>query len=133
MEKKEKLMLVFDFLAEYLTKETESSDNGALSKAYDIMKKVDEMDKTDAKISSAVKSAIKKVKEETKSILETEKALEDSLSNEDTPFESQPQLSETFKQRTGVTLDAEGKLVEVKVGPIKEYTTISKVMDEINK
>lgn len=132
MEKKEKLMLVFDFLAEYLTQETESSDNGALSKAYDIMKKVDEMDKTDAKISSAVKSAIKKVKEETKSRLETEKVIEDNSSNEGMPVH-QSQLSETFKQRTGVTLDAEGRLVEVKVGPMKEYTTISKVMDEINK
>lgn len=135
MENKEKLMLVFDFLAEYLSNESNTNsdtainENSTMAKAYDIMKKMDEMDKTDAKIKSAVNNATKPLKE----AINKAKTLYKEESDLDKKTEEVKDLTEKFTERTGVTLDDEGKLVEVKVGPLKEYTTISQVMEEINK
>ena len=142
MENKEKLILVFDFLAEYLSNEsntnsdttntnshTTKNEDSTMVKAYDIMKKVDEMDKTDARIKSAVNNATKPLKEAINKVKTLYK--EELELNKKT--EEVKDLTEKFTERTGITLDDEGKLVEVKVGPLKEYTTISQVMEEINK
>lgn len=142
MENKEKLMLVFDFLAEYLSNEsntnsdttntnshTTKNEDSTMAKAYDIMKKVDEMDKTDARIKSAVNNATKPLKEAINKV----KTLYKEESELNKKAEEVKDLTEKFTERTGITLDDEGKLVEVKVGPLKEYTTISQVMEEINK
>ena len=142
MENKEKLMLVFDFLAEYLSNEsntnsdttntnsyTTKNEDSTMAKAYDIMKKVDEMDKTDARVKSAVNNATKPLKE----AINKAKTLYKEKLELNKKTEEVKDLTEKFTERTGITLDDEGKLVEVKAGPLKEYTTISQVMEEINK
>jgi predicted transcriptional regulator len=120
MNKKERLSLVFDFISDYLINEGNVNDTevevdkartsfeGTMGRAHDIMKKMDDIDKADAKVKSAVNNATKPLKE----------AIKD--------------LSEKFTKKTGVTLDNEGKVVEVNAGPLKEYTTISEVMNKIN-
>lgn len=141
MKNKEKLMLVFDFISDYLINEGNVNDTevevdkvrtsfeGTMGRAHDIMKKVEEMDKTDAKIKSAVNNATKPLKEAINKVKTLYK--EESELNKKT--EEDKDLTEKFTERTGVTLDDEGKLVEVKVGPLKEYTTISQLMEDINK
>lgn len=141
MENKEKLMLVFDFLADYLTNDSNSNDNTTLknldkssdkrkdtiTKSYDIMKKMDEMDKTDAKIKSAVNNATKPLKE----VINKVKTLFNEEVQLDKKTEEIKELTERFTQKTGVTLDNEGKVVEVKVEPLRDYVPISEVMDDI--
>lgn len=141
MKNKEKLMLVFDFISDYLINEGNVNDTevevdkvrtsfeGTMGRSHDIMKKVEEMDKTDAKIKSAVNNATKPLKEAINKVKTLHK--EESELNKKT--EEVKDLTEKFTERTGVTLDDEGKLVEVKVGPLKEYTTISQLMEDINK
>ena len=141
MKNKEKLMLVFDFISDYLINEGNVNDTevevdkvrtsfeGTMGRAHDIMKKVEEMDKTDAKIKSAVNNATKPLKEAINKVKTLHK--EESELNKKT--EEVKDLTEKFTERTGVTLDDEGKLVEVKVGQLKEYTTISQLMEDINK
>ena len=141
MKNKEKLMLVFDFISDYLINEGNVNDTevevdkvrtsfeGTMGRAHYIIKKVEEMDKTDAKIKSAVNNATKPLKEAINKVKTLHK--EESELNKKT--EEVKDLTEKFTERTGVTLDDEGKLVEVKVGPLKEYTTISQLMEDINK
>ena len=121
MKKSEKLKLVFDFIADYLSdepieetveetvEETESIEddlqvsNGEEDKykrAYKIMKKVEDIDKTHYKVRSEVKDKVKPIIDELKKV-KTE--YEDKL------------ISERDKERTGVTLDDNGNLIKVSV------------------
>jgi hypothetical protein len=144
MNKKEKLSLVFDFISDYLTNEDNVNEDNVndtevevnkrrtlfedtMGRAHDIMKKMDDIDKTDAKVKTAVNNATKPLKEAINKV----KTLFNEEIKLDKKTEEIKDLSEKFTQKTGVTLDNEGKVVEVKVGPLKEYTTISEVMDDI--
>ncbi len=132
MEKSNKLKIVFDFIADYLIEEEstnstkvinkkensepseevnkEECEESRLKRAYSIMKKMDEMDKESA-LTNRVSQHIKKTKsEEIKSI------------------ENEDELINSFKERTGVTLDDTGKISKIKVGPINEYTKISDIL-----
>ena len=136
MNKKEKLSLVFDFISDYLLNEDdvnnteaevnnlENESNEKMGRAHDIMKKMDEIDNVDSKVKSELKEKMKNLRSSHHAALKINKEIVNEPLNEP--------LNESFKNRTGVTLDSEGKLTSVDVGPIKEYTTISEVMNKVN-
>jgi len=129
MDRENKLKLVFDFIANYLSEEesitkeedseytvTENEEvNDNMKRAYTIMKKMDELDKQDALTNRVVKEATKPFKEALK---------EERKKNEE-------KLCDTFKSRIGVTLDDKGKISEVEVGNLRDYVPISEVMENI--
>ncbi len=136
MNKQEKLTIVFDFIADYLSDEVkevkkESEDinvnsddftvtetEDTMKRAYTIMKRIDERDKAEASTKIAVRKATK--------------PLEDMLAKVREKYESEQSNSatvESFKEKTGVTLDDEGKITEVKVGNLKEYVPIKSALE----
>lgn len=149
MNKADKLKLVFDFIADYLsdesseikqeieitndTSELSINDDDAYKRAYTIMKKMDEIDRAEARQKVAVREAVdpikiqlKKVKEEAEKKAKEEKEILDKI--EKLPTEN---LKDLFKKKTGVTLDDEGKIKEVEVGNLRDYVPISDVMVDV--
>jgi arginyl-tRNA synthetase len=145
MKNTEKLKVVFDFIADYLSEDeitnelelteeklTEEEDttveelavteeDAKFKRAYSIMKKMDEMDKENAFYNQGVKETIAPIKEALNRVrvnYEVDKSVRD--------------LSEAFEEKTGITLDANGKIAEVKVGPLKEYTSIKDILGTPN-
>tara|TARA_B100000963_G_C22595529_1_gene657658 strand:+ start:746 stop:1093 length:348 start_codon:yes stop_codon:yes gene_type:complete len=115
MNKKEKLNLVFDFIAEYLKDDVveDSKTNettGDMTRAHDIMKKIDEIDSFESRVKNELKEKMNNLKKEAK-----KNAIEEKNSES---------LEESFKNRTGVTLDSEGKITNVVVGPLKEHNPV---------
>ena len=115
MNKKEKLNLVFDFIAEYLkddvVEDNKTNDKtGDMTRAHDIMKKIDEIDNVESRVKNELKEKMNNLKEEAKKNAIIEKNSES--------------LEESFKNRTGVTLDSEGKITNVVVGPLKEHIPV---------
>lgn len=113
MNKSEKLKLVFDFIADYLSESEEefvlnnntneeTSEDGNMKRAYTIMKKVDEIDKANAKVNRAVapyKEELRKLNEEGNKKAITEKMVEDAPGGES----------------IGVTFDENADLIKVNV------------------
>lgn len=157
MKKSEKLKLVFDFIADYLSDEsseakeeiqisddsselTITENEDAYKRAYTLMKKMDEINKIEAEKKAAVREAVnpiknqlKKVKEEADKKAKEEKEILDAI-------EKLPKVPlsdvisgkvDAFKERTGVTLDDEGKISEVSVGNLRDYVPISDVMENV--
>ncbi len=135
MNKTEKLIKVFDFIAEYLsetqpentTKEsvskpdemevTNKSDD-SLKRAYTLMKKLDERDKQNAIVTTEVKKATESIKEEMERLkkeheskvkLATEEEIKETLKEE-----VKEELKEEFKNKVVVSFsngnDAESTL-----------------------
>ena len=134
MEKSEKLKLVFDFIADYLSEETvnetvnetESNDDDLLGskgdedkyrRTLEIMKKVEDIDKTQYKIRNEVKDRVRPIIDEIKKV-KTE--YEDKL------------ISERDKDRTGVTLDDNGNLIKVSVSPLGKSDMKEKSGEELD-
>lgn len=149
MKQNEKLKLVFDFIADYLSEEvteevvktpevteepledrvfiqeTENNDNTA-NRSYQIMKKIDELDRRDAEVNRAVKIAVdpfKKALKEAKSEY-IDKVTEDKVKDEE-------KLKEEFQTKTGVTLDDNGNLVSVEVQTLTDNRTNKEVLEEV--
>lgn len=113
MNKSEKLKLVFDFIADYLSESEEefvlnnntneeTSGDGNMKRAYTIMKKVDEIDKVNAKVNKAVapyKEELRKLNEEGNKNAIIEKMV----------------LDETDDESVGVTFDENADLIKVNV------------------
>lgn len=144
MKNSEKLKLVFDFIADYLSdepieakEEIQISDNSseltitengdAYKRAYTIMKKMDEINKIEAEKKMAVREATNPLLEalkEAKTLHEEELIL-------DKKTEEVKELTKNFTERTGITFDDEGKIAEVKVGNLRDYVPISDVMENV--
>jgi hypothetical protein len=130
MNKKEKLSLVFDFISDYLINEnnvnnTEFKVDEKMGRAHDIMKKMDEIDNVDSRLKSELKEKMNSIRTNHHTDLkDSEEKVMEEIANKS--------LNKSFKERTGVTLDKYGKISSVEVGPLKEYTTISEVMNKIN-
>ena len=142
MKKSEKLKLVFDFISDYLSdeevkKEIEINDDSSklsikddedtYKRAYTIMKKMDEINKIEAEKKIAVREATNplfKALKEAKT-LHKEKIIEDKKTEEVN------ELTKNFVERTGITIDDEGKVSEVKVGNLKDYTPISEIITDL--
>ena len=130
MNKKEKLSLVFDFISDYLTNEdnvnnAEFKVDEKMGRAHDIMKKMDEIDNVDSRLKSELKEKMNSIRTNHHTDLkDSEEKVMEEIANKS--------LNKSFKERTGVTLDKYGKISSVEVGPLKEYTTISEVMNKIN-
>lgn len=130
MNKKEKLSLVFDFISDYLTNEdnvnnAEFKVDEKMGRAHDIMKKMDEIDNVDSRLKSELKEKMDSIRTNHHTDLkDSEEKVMEEMANKS--------LNKSFKERTGVTLDKYGKISSVEVGPLKEYTTISEVMNKIN-
>ncbi len=145
MKNTEKLKVVFDFIADYLSEDevtneievTEENlteeenttveelavteEDAKFKRAYSIMKKMDEMDKENAFYNKGVKETINPIKEALNRVrvnYEVDKSVKD--------------LTEAFEEKTGITLDAHGKIAEVKVGPLREYTSIKEILGPSN-
>lgn len=114
MNKTEKLKLVFDFIADYLseseeefvlnnnTNEETNGEDGNMKRAYTIMKKVDEIDKVNAKVNKAVapyKEELRKLNEEGNKNAIIEKMVSDAPDGES----------------VGVTFDENADLIKVNV------------------
>jgi hypothetical protein len=136
MNKKEKLELVFDFISDYLSEDkvedkvenkdytiTEKEDKykkveDKYKRAYTIMKKLESIDDEDVSLKNAL-NQIKSIKKEIDKTFLESKLKESEL------------LKDEFTNKTGVTLDKDGKLVTVKVDNLRDYVPISEVMDDI--
>lgn len=134
MDNTKKLKVVFDFIADYLSEEeqeviiesteeereeltiTEKED--PLKRAYTIMKKIDARDEAMATTSRAVNDATKPLKKQIEEVKRRYNEVQNS--------------GESFKEKTGITLDDDGKIAEVKVGPLKEYVSIKDIIGEPN-
>ena len=128
MNKKERLGLVFDFISDYLINEdnvnnAEFKVDEKMGRAHDIMKKMDEIDNVDSRLKSELKEKMDSIRTNHHADLKDKKEDKEISNNS---------LNKSFKDRTGVTLDKEGKITSVEVGPLKEYTTISEVMNKVN-
>jgi len=145
MNKTEKLIKVFDFIAEYLSdpqpevtiKEsvskpdemevTNKSDN-SLKRAYTLMKKLDERDKQNAIVTTEVKKATDSIKEEmerikkeheTKIKIATEEEIKETLKEE-----VKEELKEEFKNKVVVSFSNEsGEVITSEVKP-KELKSV---------
>lgn len=144
MDNKRKLKLVFDFIAEYLSEENEETlvnhksedvlesmseesnkedevtiteDEDPLKRAYSIMKKVEGWDNESARIKKAVSEGVRPYKEKLNELMEKH-----SVNHIDDVVNS-------FKEKTGITLDASGKIAEVSVKPLKSYVKISDIIE----
>jgi len=144
MKNSEKLKLVFDFIADYLSDEVVSGEEvkneeinsenfviteneDAYKRAYTLMKKMDEIDKVEAEKKTAVREATNPLIE----ALKEAKTLHEEKIIEDEKTEEVNELTKNFTERTGITLDDEGKVCEVKVGNLKDYVPISDVMENV--
>lgn len=149
MKNSEKLKLVFDFIADYLSDEEVSGEdvsgedvNGeeisdenllitenedAYKRAYTLMKKMDEINKIEVEKKMAVREATNPLIE----ALKEAKNLHEEKIIEDKETEEVNELTKNFTERTGITLDDEGKVSEVKVGNLRDYVPISDVMENI--
>ena len=122
MNKTEKLKMVFDFIADYLYEEdvksnnnlneevsiNETEDEDSMKRAYTIMKKVDEIDKVNAKVNRSVspyKEELTKIKHQSKN----DALLEKMVASGDLPSD------ELTNEREGVTFDDNAELMKVNV------------------
>lgn len=147
MNKNEKLKIVFDFIADYLTdnevKETKSEPKEDVNdysltetedkykRAYSLMKKIDERDKIETAKNIAVREATNPLK---KALLEAKSTHEDILikdkEEEEKEIITESNLMGKFREKTGVTINEEGKVTEVKVGNLRDYVPISDIIED---
>lgn len=118
MKNNEKLKVVFDFIAEYLSEDnsvvsTETSNedvviekkgDDALKRAYTIMKKMDAIDQVNAKVSQQVKETVNPIMKELKKVKDE--------------YAGKTLESEKNGNRSGVTIDAEGVVSKISVPPL---------------
>lgn len=145
MNKTEKLIKVFDFIAEYLSDSIEVQKNepiesvvkteemeltnksdDSLKRAYSLMKKLDERDKQNAIVTTEVKKATESIKEEmdrlkkeheTKIKIATEEEIKETLKEE-----VKEELKEEFKNKVVVSFTNENGVnstLEVKPKELK--------------
>lgn len=122
MNKTEKLKMVFDFIADYLSEEDVKSDNNVngevtinenegddnLKRAYTIMKRVDEIDNINAKVHRRVapyKDELTKIKHQS----QNDALLEKMVASGELPSD------EFTNEREGVTFDDNAELMKVNV------------------
>jgi hypothetical protein len=127
MNKTEKLKMVFDFIADYLSEEDVKSDNNvneevsinetedkdSMKRAYTIMKKVDEIDKVNAKVNRSVapyKEELTKIKHQS----QNDALLEKMVASGELPSD------ELTNEREGVTFDDNAELMKVKVNELNK-------------
>ena len=143
MNKTEKLIKVFDFIAEYLSEtqqevtpkeptvkvdEMELTNKGddSLKRAYNLMKKLDERDKQNAIVTTEVKKATDSIKEEmdrlkkeheTKVKIATEEEIKETLKEEvkeELKEELKNKVVVSFNNENGVESTLEAKPKELK-------------------
>ena len=153
MNKTEKLIKVFDFIAEYLSESIEVQKNepmepvikaeemeltnksdDSLKRAYSLMKKLDERDKQNAIVTTEVKKATESIKEEmdrlkkeheTKIKIATEEEIKETLKEE-----VKEELKEEFKNKVVVSFTNENGVnstLEVKPKELKSVLEGSSV------
>lgn len=124
MNKNDKLKLVFDFIADYLTEDEKTTLNVNTSKSsitnvedanlthsVKLMKKMDEIDKINTAVKSSTRPLIDKITKIKKEYTENV-------------------LNDKFLERTGVTLDENGQVVTVQVGPLTKDKSIKDILKE---
>lgn len=143
MNKTEKLIKVFDFIAEYLSEtqtivtpnvpeikpeemELTNKSDDSLKRAYHLMKKLDERDKQNAIVTTEVKKATESIKEEmdrlkkaheTEIKLATEEEIKETLKEE-----VKEELKEEFKSKVVVSFSDENGIeskLEIKPKELK--------------